>query len=227
MDAKKRGDMASSLSERLTRQLRERITTGLLAPGTLVIEPALAEEFQVSKTPVRESLRQLTSEGLLQLLPKKGYLVRAISVEDIHEVLELRILLEPRAAHHVARFHSAQTLAVLRGHLAEQEQLAEADPIASMLAARRFHEDLCAANRNTRITSTLTRCFAETARGHFVLPSMQTYMSQSTELAEHQAILAAIAAADAPGAEQAMRTHLQSIHRAMLGGQEDRDELWG
>lgn len=108
MDAKKRGEMASSLSERLTMELRERITTGLLAPGSLVIEPALAEEFQVSKTPVRESLRQLTSEGLLQLLPKKGYLVRAISVEDIHEVLELRILLEPRAAHQVARFHSAQ-----------------------------------------------------------------------------------------------------------------------
>ncbi|MGP9652066.1 GntR family transcriptional regulator [Glutamicibacter sp. AOP38-B1-38] len=219
--------MASSLSERLTLELRERIATGLLAPGTTVIEPALAEEFQVSKTPVRESLRQLTSEGLLQLLPKKGYLVRAISMEDIHEVLELRILLEPRAARNVARFHSAQTLAELRGHLAEQEHLAEADPIASMLAARRFHEDLSAANRNSRITATLTKCFAETARAHYVLPAMQPYMSQSAELAEHRAILAAIGAADAQAAENAMRTHLQSIHRAMLGQLQNPDSLWG
>lgn len=220
------GPMASSLSERLTLELRERITTGVLAPGTLVNEPALAEEFAVSKTPVRESLRQLTSEGLLQLMPKKGYLVRAISMQDIHEVLELRMLLEPRAAANVARFHSMQNLAELRGYLAEQEHLAPADPIAAMLAARRFHEALSAANRNSRITSALTKCFNETARGHFVLPSMQTYMSQSQELKEHQEILAAISAADAPAAQEAMRRHLKSIHQAMLGQQQESDQLW-
>ncbi|MGO2938040.1 MAG: GntR family transcriptional regulator, partial [Glutamicibacter arilaitensis] len=109
--------MANSISERLTQTLRERINRGELAPGTLVIEPALAQEFEVSKTPVRESLRQLTSEGLLQVLPKKGYLVRAISMNDVYEVLELRSLLEPHVAGQVSAMHSAALIVSLAGHL--------------------------------------------------------------------------------------------------------------
>jgi len=209
--------MASSLSERLTGILRERINRGELAPGTVVIEPALAQEFEVSKTPVRESLRQLASEGLLEVLPKKGYLVRAISLNDIYEVLELRRLLEPHVASEVAALHSAQLATSLSAHLKDQEELAVSDPIASMHAARQFHSELCAASRNSRITASLENCLAQTARAHYVLPSMQPYMSQSGELAEHQRILAAIQNSDAGAAHQAMAEHLDSIRRAMLG----------
>ncbi|WP_345471289.1 GntR family transcriptional regulator [Glutamicibacter ectropisis] len=208
--------MASSLSEKLADTLRERINRGELAPGTVVIEPALAQEFEVSKTPVRESLRQLTSEGLLQVLPKKGYLVRAISLNDVYEVLELRRLLEPHVAGQVATRHSAELVATLSEHLKAQEELAVSDPIASMHAARRFHSELCAASRNSRITASLENCLAQTARAHYVLPSMQPYMSQSEELAEHQRILAAIQDSDAAAAQQAMSEHLDSIRRAML-----------
>lgn len=209
--------MASSLSEKLADTLRERINRGELAPGTVVVEPALAQEFEVSKTPVRESLRQLTSEGLLQVLPKKGYLVRAISLNDVYEVLELRRLLEPHVASQVAALHSAQLVTSLGAHLQDQEELAVSDPIASMHAAREFHSELCAASRNSRITASLENCLAQTARAHYVLPSMQPYMSQSEELSEHQRILAAIKNCDATGAHQAMSEHLDSIRQAMLG----------
>lgn len=209
--------MASSLSEKLADTLRERINRGELAPGTVVVEPALAQEFEVSKTPVRESLRQLTSEGLLQVLPKKGYLVRAISLNDVYEVLELRRLLEPHVASQVAALHSAQLVTSLGAHLQDQEELAVSDPIASMHAAREFHSELCAASRNSRITASLENCLAQTARAHYVLPSMQPYMSQSEELSEHQRILAAIKNSDATGAHQAMSEHLDSIRQAMLG----------
>lgn len=209
--------MASSLSERLTLTLRERINRGELAPGELIIEPALAQEFEVSKTPVRESLRQLTSEGLLQILPKKGYLVRAISLNDVYEVLEMRCLLEPHVAGQVATMHSADLVVTLAGHLEAQEQLAISDPIASMHAAQRFHSDLSAASHNSRIVASLESCFAQTARAHYVLPAMQPYMSQSDELAEHQKIFAAIQDSDAVAAQEAMAVHLQSIRQAMLG----------
>lgn len=211
--------MASSLSERLTITLRERINHGELAPGTVIIEPALAQEFEVSKTPVRESLRQLTSEGLLQVLPKKGYLVRAISMNDVYEVLELRSLLEPHVAGQVAAMHSAELVVTLAGHLEDQEKLAVSDPIASMHAAQRFHAELAAASRNSRLVASLENCFMQTARAHYVLPSMQPYMSQSAELAEHQEIFAAVQQSDAAAAREAMAVHLDSIRRAMLGQQ--------
>ncbi|MGH3652081.1 GntR family transcriptional regulator [Glutamicibacter sp.] len=209
--------MASSLSEQLTLTLRERINRGELAPGTLIIEPALAQEFEVSKTPVRESLRQLTSEGLLQVLPKKGYLVCAISLNDVYEVLELRSLLEPHVAGQVASMHSAALVVSLAGHLEAQERLSVSDPIASMHAAQRFHSELAAASRNSRLVASLENCFTQTARAHYVLPSMQPYMSQSDELAEHQAIFAAIQNSDPAAATEAMAVHLESIRRAMLG----------
>ncbi|MGO2805811.1 MAG: GntR family transcriptional regulator [Glutamicibacter arilaitensis] len=209
--------MANSISERLTQTLRERINRGVLAPGTLVIEPALAQEFEVSKTPVRESLRQLTSEGLLQVLPKKGYLVRAISMNDVYEVLELRSLLEPHVAGQVSAMHSAALIVSLAGHLEAQEKLAVSDPIASMHAAQRFHSELAAASRNSRIVASLENCFTQTARAHYVLPSMQPYMSQSDELSEHQQILATIQQSDPEAATRAMALHLDSIRRAMLG----------
>lgn len=209
--------MASSLSEQLTLTLRERINRGELAPGSLIIEPALAQEFEVSKTPVRESLRQLTSEGLLQVLPKKGYLVRAISMNDVYEVLELRSLLEPHVAGQVASMHSAALVVSLAGHLEAQQKLAVSDPIASMHAAQCFHSELAAASRNSRIVDSLENCFTQTARAHYVLPSMQPYMSQSDELAEHQSIFAAIQNSDPSAAAEAMTLHLESIRRAMLG----------
>lgn len=209
--------MASSLSEQLTITLRERINRGELAPGTLIIEPALAQEFDVSKTPVRESLRQLTSEGLLQILPKKGYLVCAISLNDVYEVLELRSLLEPHVAGQVASMHSAALVVSLAGHLEAQEKLSVSDPIASMHAAQRFHSELAAASRNSRLVASLENCFAQTARAHYVLPSMQPYMSQSDELAEHRAIFNAIQNSDPAAATEAMALHLESIRTAMLG----------
>lgn len=211
------GFMASSLSEQLTVELRERINRGEMTPGSLIIEPALALEFNVSKTPVRESLRQLTSEGLLQILPKKGYLVRAVSMNDVYEVIEMRILLEPHVSGQVARVHSAELIEELRSYLDNQERLAVSDPIASMHAARQFHSALSNASRNSRIVSTLDTCLAQTARAHYVLPSMQPYMSQSGEVSEHRAILDAIERSDHESAEVRMREHLNSIRTAMLG----------
>jgi len=209
--------MSSSLSEKLVGILRDRINRGELAPGTLVIEPALAQEFEVSKTPVRESLRQLASEGLLQVLPKKGYLVRPISLNDVYEVLELRCLLEPHVAGQVAMMHSADLVVQLAGHLEDQEKFAISDPISSMHAAQRFHSALCAASRNSRLVAVLEGCYTQTARAHYVLPAMQPYMSQSDELAEHRRILAAIQGSDAAAATEAMAVHMESIRRAMLG----------
>lgn len=215
-----------SLTERLTDELRRRVLSGQLVPGTVVVEPRLAEEFDVSKTPIRESLRQLTSEGLLQILPKKGYLVRAVTYNDVYETLDLRMLLEPFATAAATRTADAELLDTLRGHLDQQERLAASDPIGSMHAAQRFHELLAKAGGNSRITSTLDKCLADTARAHYVLPGMQQYMSNSQEITEHRRILGAMERGDSDEAQLAMAEHLKSIRAAMLGQHTKSGGLW-
>ncbi|WP_411733121.1 FCD domain-containing protein, partial [Paeniglutamicibacter sp.] len=114
----------------------------------------------------------------------------------------------------------------LRQLLDTQSALSAADPLGAMDAAQDFHQAIADASRNSRLADSLRRCFDETARAHHVLPGLQHYMGAPTELAEHEAIYAAIAAADARAAEEAMRVHLRSIRTAMAQQFTDPGSLW-
>lgn len=219
--------MAESLAIRLGARLRQQILTGVLAPGTTIIEPRLAAEFAVSKTPVREALQQLANEGLLTVLPKKGYLVRTMGLNDVQETLDLRMLLEPHAAKCAAGFLTDELVAGLRADLDEQRETSEHAPLDAMAAARSFHRRLATGSRNVRLAAALDKCLDETARAHHVLPGLQVYMGAPQEQAEHEQIYAAIAAGDPVAAEAAMRTHLRSIHAAMASQFTAPGDLWG
>lgn len=218
--------MGTSLTDRLVTQIRTAILTGEFAPGSIVVEPRLAEEFSVSKTPVREALRLLSSEGLLTVLPKKGYLVRTMGLNDVQETLDMRMLLEPHAAAAAAGFLDPRLVAELRQLLDTQAELSTTDPLGSMRSAQEFHQRIANASRNTRLAQSLHHCFDETARAHHVLPGLQRYMGAPTELSEHEDIYAAIAAGDAHAADTAMRQHLRSIRTAMAQQFTDPGSLW-
>lgn len=219
--------MAESLAARLGARLRQQILTGVLAPGTIVVEPRLAEDFAVSKTPVREALQQLASEGLLTVLPKKGYLVRTMGLNDVRETLDLRMLLEPHVARCAAGFLTDDLVAGLRGDLDAQREAAAVSPLLAMASARSFHRRLAAGSRNGRLAAALDKCLDETSRAHHVLPGLQEYMGTPEEQAEHELIYAAVAAGNAEAAEQAMRAHLRSIHAAMASQFTAPGDLWG
>ena len=219
--------MSVSLSNRLAQKIRAEILTGAIAPGSIVVEPRLAEHYAVSKTPVREALRQLCTEGLLTVLPKKGYLVRTMGLNDVQETLDVRMLLEPHAAAAAAHFHTPQIAAQLRLHLDTQREISSRAPLEAMAAAQEFHQLIGVASRNTRIMDILDGCLTETARAHHVLPGLQHYVGAPEELAEHEEIYAAIIAGDAPGAEAAMRKHLRSIRTTMAKQFTDPGGLWG
>lgn len=207
--------MTTSLAERLTETLRDRVITGVLAPGTVVIEPALAQEFQVSKTPVREALQRLTHEGLIEVLPKRGYLVRAMTQADLQDVLELRDLLEPIAAQQVAT-------AVARGGapaaavLASLEEALQAQrdarvPHDRLLAALHFHRTLALATPNVRIRIPLARALDETTRALYVLPSVFDERREDEGLSEHEQLLSAIASGDPQAAKTAALAHFARL----------------
>ena len=91
-------DVAGTQAMRALAALRARILGGALPGGTRLFEVALAEDLQVSRTPVREALSRLADEGLLERMPHGGFVVRSFSVGDVIDAIELRGLLEGAAA---------------------------------------------------------------------------------------------------------------------------------
>lgn len=95
--------MSGGLSTRVYHQIRAEIVKGALVPGESVTEMGLAKDFGVSRTPVREALRQLELEGLVELIPNKGAVILGIRPEDICDIYEIRSMLEGKVAERAAR----------------------------------------------------------------------------------------------------------------------------
>ena len=91
-------DQHQTLREKIVNSIREAIVKGIFEPGEKVLEPELAKRFGTSRTPIRESFRQLESEGFLVVIPRKGAIVRSFTRKDIEEFYEIKALLEGYAA---------------------------------------------------------------------------------------------------------------------------------
>jgi DNA-binding GntR family transcriptional regulator len=92
-----------TLRERILFTIRAAIVNGQIPPGTRIMEPELAERFGISRTPIREAIRQLESEGLISVIPRRGAIVASISPQDIANFYELKMILEGHAARLAAK----------------------------------------------------------------------------------------------------------------------------
>src|SRR4051812_40979771 len=105
------------LAHSIYATLKERIVTFQLKPGDALQEVQLAEVFNVSRTPIREALRMLTREGLVELLPRQGARVAVLSIKDLLDAYEVRLYLEPpairKAAHNITPDAVAQMAALI------------------------------------------------------------------------------------------------------------------
>jgi DNA-binding GntR family transcriptional regulator len=99
--------------EYVHRVLRRAILSGDLPGGARLVQYEIAEELGVSTTPVREALRNLTSEGLVDFDPHRGGVVRSLSFEELTEILELRVLLEPHSIRRAAECIDEETISEL------------------------------------------------------------------------------------------------------------------
>lgn len=142
----------TSLREQVTRSLRIQLFTGRLRPGDTFSVPALAEEFGVSATPVREAVLELVQQRLVEVIPAKGYRVVKASGDEIREAVEVRGLLELPGTRLAAELASTEELEHLREmaertvSLAEQERLDE-----FVLLDHDFHVAVVAAARNATL----------------------------------------------------------------------------
>ena len=149
-------DKLLSLAEQAYDQLHHEILTCALAPGQIVSERELARRFEISKTPIREALAQTCHDGLMQRLPGRGYMVAPITIKDIQDLFDLRLILELTASERAAQ-NSPTTLIAQLKEMSEVSYDLE-DPGSHVLflkANRTFHLTLAEAAGNRRLVGTL------------------------------------------------------------------------
>jgi DNA-binding GntR family transcriptional regulator len=148
-----------SLPERAYRYLRELILSGSLAANTAVRQEEVATQLGVSRLPVREALRRLSSEGLVVLRPQRGYFVAAINLDEMDDVLQVQAILEERAGFAAALNRTEQEVEALRRILDKLDSMASSksmdiEEFAHLNAE--FHERIYAASGRPWLSHMLT-----------------------------------------------------------------------
>lgn len=136
-----------SASEHAYAYVKERLLDGRYVGGTLLSENELARRLGISRTPVRQAFVQLETEDLLELYPRRGALVRPISLSEADDVLEARLLIETHCVARVAT-QGTELASALRDAIAEQERTLTDGGTGFTLADREFHRAIVAANGN-------------------------------------------------------------------------------
>jgi DNA-binding GntR family transcriptional regulator len=203
------------LTDRIHQRLREEILHARLQPGETILEPELAARFGVSKTPVREALRLLVQDGWVMLLPRKGYLIRPLGLDDLREVFHLREMIEPGFAAEAAWRSGGHGGRGIREAL-ETQRSAGDDVDLALASAAAFHIRIAELAGNARGAKIVANLVDEVTRLHYLMPSLEAHIKSREELQAHEEIAVAIESGKQQEADHAMRDHLQATDRALV-----------
>jgi DNA-binding GntR family transcriptional regulator len=218
------------------RRLKEEIELGELAPGTPLSELSLVERTGASRTPVREALRRLASEGLVDLVPRQGARVSRVSLQSVRDLFDFRGLLEPAAVRQATEAAAAdpalrRVFTALRGEFVRIQRRgpSQARSRAFYELADRFDWAVIGATRNEHLRRTIAELRPHTAR----LRNLSHVDPQRVEVSvvEHLGMCDAILAGDADAAASAVAEHLaqslRTIFRNLAQGTGDGVDLLG
>lgn len=203
-----------ALYQQVAERLRARIYAHELAPGAWVDEQSLADEFGISRTPMREALKVLAAEGLVVLRPRRGCYVAQLSERDLDEIFPVLALLEGRVAEEATCRLTSADFAHLTALHAELEEYAAANDTDRFFEANQaFHNALQELAGNRWLSQLIddTRKFLKLTRRDSLRLDGRVHQS----LAEHRAILAAIKKKDAAAAALQMHNHILSGRAAL------------
>ena len=204
---------AVSLAEQAFYAIRELIVTLELPPGAVVNERELTEQLTIGRTPVREALRRLAQEKLVEVYPRRGIFVTTIDVRDLARLCEVRAVLEPEAAR----------LAAERATQLDLDQLGD---LLNELSVQRRRDDKALIDLDQRIHRTIYRCthnhFLEATLDEYYALALRIWMLALEEtgelqaaVLEHRLLLEAVSLGKPELAAQIMRDHVQHFEAAM------------
>lgn len=205
------------MSERITSQalymqvadrLREQIYQGELAPGDAIDEMALCERFGISRTPLREALKVLSSEGLIELIPRRGSFVRSMDVEELNELFPVMVVLEGLCAREAVENCEAKDLQKLVKMHDKLEKFAKAGDVDAYYEQNFvFHQaiqDLSGNKWLQRVIGDLRKVLRLARHMQLTIPGRL-----EASLDEHRQIMEAFTKNDPDLADQNMQNHLK------------------
>lgn len=202
------------LSERAFRSLLDAIQKGELKPGARMREVDLAGSLGISRTPVREALGRLISEGLVVNDKVRGMIVAELDHGEVNELYAMREVLEGTAARFAAQHASEVEISILLELVERDRQLTSEQPADLVANNRLFHDTLYRAAHNRYLVKTLN-----TLRETMALLGQTTLMQigrSEKAIDEHAAIVRAIQNRDPEAADNAAREHIRAAHRTRL-----------
>ncbi|HOQ00128.1 MAG TPA: GntR family transcriptional regulator [Acetivibrio clariflavus] len=203
------------LREVIFDTLREAIITGELKPGERLMEVKLAEKMGVSRTPVREAIRMLELEGLVDMLPRKGAHVAELSVKDIMDVLEVRAAMDSLATRLAAERITDDEIKELRQIQAQFINYVEKNNLqGSIKKDVEFHELIYRASRNDRLLQIANNLREQVQR--FRVIYLKDYSSPKNLIKEHEDICDAIAARNLEKAQEYAQIHINNQEKVII-----------
>jgi DNA-binding GntR family transcriptional regulator len=199
----------ASLADQAYHAIRGLIVSLELAPGAVIDERQLVERLAIGRTPVREALRRLAQERLVEVYPRRGMFVTGVDVRELARLSEVREVLEPEAAR----------LAAERATDADRRELgallAELDTAGGELMDldERIHRAVYRAAHNDLLEATLEQYYVLALRIWSMALDRAHDLEEAVE--EHRALLEAIRSGDAERAADTMRAHVQNFEQAM------------
>jgi DNA-binding GntR family transcriptional regulator len=203
---------AASFADRAYYAIRELIVTLELPPGAVVREPELTERLGIGRTPVREALRRLAQERLVEVFPRRGMFVTEVDARDLARLCEVRVALEPEAARLAAERATQADLSELRSVLAELDGGRKREPRALIDLDERIHRAIYHASHNPYLAETLIEYYAHALRIWMVALSRTDI---GAAVGGHHAVLEAIVRGDGARAARLMSEHVESFEAAV------------
>jgi len=204
--------------ERAYNTIRKKIILLELAPGVVLNEHELMETLAISRTPIREALLRLATEGFVRIMPRRGMIVSEMSLFELQQVYEGRTVLEPSSTRLAAQRASRAEVVALGETLDRADELLEARDLRGLLEAdEAFHLGLVRAAQNKYLVDTIQTLHALAARFWFLSLLRLPLDVIRDQMRGHRKVLEAVVAGDPFASESAMRALISRFPKDLEG----------
>ena len=203
------------LTERAYERVRRDIISCVIAPGSEISEAQLSTQYKMGKAAVRVALTKLSHDGLVRAIPRRGYMVVPITLKDIHDVFELRLMLEPAAARMAAGKVDTQRLKTYDEVCRTGYERGDAKSTGRFLEANKaFHVTIAHATGNARLAAAIEHLLDEMTR--LLHLGLGLHKASQEMLHEHRTLVKALARGDGETAERVCREQIESARNMLL-----------
>ena len=213
------------LSQKVYRALKTEIIKGSLKPGTKLSEGKIAEQMGVSRTPVREALKELAAEGFVKMNPNQAVVVSNASVEDVQEVLQIRGVLEGLAARLATKTINEEEIKELEKYQKQMEYYTKKDDVLAFSEMdAEFHElilNICGNNRLIQIRKNLSDQAHRYRIRSLSVPGRLKY-----SLKEHQEIVEALKRKNSEQADRLSQKHIENVLANILAHKDKEEDKY-